>query len=83
MGKNHLHCFASANVAFQNPTWASSENGVNATVATVDGEALTCFSTTSEDNPWWTVDLGAEHLVSAVKLQATIDLAGINGDVVL
>ena len=67
----------SANVAFQKTTWASSEEDVNATVASVDGLTATCFSTISEDNPWWTVDLGEERLVSAVKLQTTLDLAGV------
>ena len=58
-------------MAFEKRALASSENGVNTTVATVDGDADTCFSTAVETNPWWTVDLDTEYAVTAVKLQTT------------
>ena len=63
-------------MAFERRAWASSENGVNTTVATVDGDADTCFSTAVETSPWWTADIGEEHRVSAVVIHTTSDTTG-------
>ena len=69
-------------MAFEKTVCASSENHVNSTAATVDGDAATCFTTAVEPNPWWTVDLAVDHLVSAVALQTTSDSAGEHGIIV-
>ena len=60
-----------AEVAMGKTVWVSSEDRVYTTVATVDGDPDTCFSTAVETNPWWTVDLDTEYAVTAVKLQTT------------
>ena len=65
-----------AEVAMGKTVWVSSEDRVYTTVATVDGDPDTCFSTAEETNPWWTVDLDAEYPVSAVKMQTTGNTAG-------
>ena len=63
-------CAASADSALNKPTEQSSTNYNGFSVRAVDGvynndyNFKSCTLTKQEDNPWWRVDLGSEHIVT-------------------
>ena len=56
---------------------SSSESETNTLENSVDGDISTCFTTVTETDPWWMVDLGTEHTVSAIALATTQDQTGV------
>ena len=55
---------------------SSSESETNTLQNSVDGDISTCFTTVTETDPWWMVDLGTEHTVSAIALATSQDQTG-------
>ena len=56
---------------------SSSEGAINARQSSVDGDTNTCFTTLTETNPWWLVDLGQEYIVDGVTLATSINQTGV------
>ena len=57
---------------------SSSETEINTLQTSVDGDINTCFTTATETDPWWIIDLGTEYLVSSIVLATSQDQTGGN-----
>ena len=56
---------------------SSSETEINTLQTSVDGDINTCFTTATETDPWWIIDLGTEYLVSSIVLATSQDQPGV------
>ena len=56
---------------------SSEASDTNALQNSVDGDINTCFTTDTETDPWWIVDLGAEHVVTGITLATSQDQTGV------
>ena len=56
---------------------SSSEDETSDLQNSVDGDINTCFTTDTETDPWWIVDLGAEYEVSGITLATSQDQTGV------
>ena len=55
---------------------SSSEDETSDLQNSVDGDINTCFTTDTETDPWWIVDLGEEHVVTGITLATSQDHTG-------
>ena len=49
-------------------TYSSSYDGSQLPEFAVDGDKDTCAKTGSDATPWWSVDLGADHVVNEIHI---------------
>jgi hypothetical protein len=54
------------------PTWPSS-NAVDGDMGQYVGDGATCVATKTELNPYIIIDLGAEYILTSVKIYKQLD----------